>query len=753
MNSVRLLVSIGIAVSLVTLNGCADSGPKEAPKRSSQSYNYGGYAETPALPEIPEDINQWQPQDYANAKTQNHARLAEAVRSFGDRHKGDATAVPLLVQLFTQTAPAEGTAAGGGGYGGYGGYPSSPGYGAAGGESGDVGGAIVHALVVNNTEEARAELMKVLQGTFPSIMEDGPAVNAVLTELAAAPSEVHQEILFTAATSPQSFRGAAATPPANAVDGTSSGVPSGPDGQAVAPGYGYGGASGPSYGYGGTDEGSPLAAGSSVTPATLQQAALLALEPTADAATRTRMAELAVGKPSKGLLGGIASRLGSFAGYAKSMLPIGGSSAGGNVDEESRRAIIDFLSRPHPDNLEAQLMIYQSPLADESAKAQLEGIFLSQSSSALQTLLGLSVGAAPDLQSTAGAYGAGYGAPGPGGFGPGNNPGAAFGGYGQGVPPSAGFDPYGQAAGSFERPAETSMTQQQAERIAGLLWGGKFARVVAGRVPKKGTSEPNPDTMLLAGSMVSPAVRQAFADVSYVRQDEAPALFRDLGFFQQSMADPGLLPILKPYANMTPRRPRRGEDRQARGTTDDYGGGSGTARPSEEVSDYENLLDTVMARFAASSSVTPNLASSLPFELPEGAEIQGGTVIDWSDGKLGNAQIAPLKVCYVRVRQQIEQYKIEGFYRRKAHRAKIHETDDKVWIDGLERTPATGTVRSVDIIITRQGDPSSRETSAAPTGDSEGRRVRRTPEPETFLVDVLLVEIPDIKSTLEPKSP
>lgn len=779
-----VFICLSILVAAVaTLTGCGGDEPAaQAPARPSYS-NYSYQEEQ--RPQRPENVNEWTNEHFLSAKQENDPKLAEAVRAYGEKHVGQPQAVSLLVQLLTKQEAADANAGGYGG-GGYSSYGYGNSYDSAGGDS-EPGPAIVRALVINDTEEARLVLNNVLAGNISTVMEENVAVSEVLRHLAENQQPENNAILFAVATMPEQFRAGGGT---------------GENSDPTQDAYGYGN----SYGYG--DESRPVIDGS-VTAASMQQFALELFSDTADRNTRTQLAHAALGRHAtgassgSGMLGelppvpsGLKSvsrsfsktgsaigRLLRFPGMSSDAAketadadapPDGQQAAAGQTDgtpaltamanplsaapmvtPESRAAIIQFLSRPHPDNLEAQMLLYQDEaFIDPAVREVFDSIFLAQSSSALQRLMGLSL-ASGAVDSSANDGGYGYGA----GYG---EEGYGYGNQTQGAPVRQGGAEYGygaadagygySSAGEFVPIAETDMTQEQASAIAQSLWDRQFVQNVVDQMPENRLVEPNLQTLLFASTMPVQPVRDAFAVLLDKYHTDAPDLLSQVGVFEQAMSDPGLLVQIKPYARLADQETRRVPDVRAR--RDERTGGYGddaTQTENEDQPAIEQFVRALNRRFAAAEP-TRFSTGEFPFDIPDGAQISAQYRLDWSSGQTPDGvAVAPLAVYYAKLEQHIEAYKLQGFYRRKVYKPTIHNTEQLYWVEGLENVPDRGMVRSVDIMVSRPGtDQAGGQYQANRQGGygennaqtETNRRARQRPEPEDFTVEILIVEAP-----------
>lgn len=164
-------------------------------------------APAPEKPSRPEDVSQWQADDFRAARREADPRLPEAIRSLGQRSSKDASVVPLLVELIEVAKPKENAGDGtetapnlalrpGGGQG-------------AAFASAEVIAATIAALGNNSTTAADQVLERLLAGQLDTGAQLGTVTGHVLDALVAQPSPEHDELLLTVAFTPEKFLAAA----------------------------------------------------------------------------------------------------------------------------------------------------------------------------------------------------------------------------------------------------------------------------------------------------------------------------------------------------------------------------------------------------------------------------------------------------------------------------------------------------------------------------------------------------------------
>ncbi len=131
--------------------------------------------------QLPADVAEWKPEDFASARLQDDPRLADAVIDIGQRSAGNGEVAKMLVGLLaveTVAAPAAG-----------GGEPDRSEEGAAPGTrtirvGSDVVDAVIQALARNGSPEALTALKDVLLGKIEVSMGGRELISQVISGLA-----------------------------------------------------------------------------------------------------------------------------------------------------------------------------------------------------------------------------------------------------------------------------------------------------------------------------------------------------------------------------------------------------------------------------------------------------------------------------------------------------------------------------------------------------------------------------------------
>jgi hypothetical protein len=267
-----------------------------------------------------------------------------------------------------------------------------------------------------------------------------------------------------------------------------------------------------------------------------------------------------------------------------------------SISPQVRDQMGGFLREQHPDNVGAQLILYQSGETTAEMKASLEQYFLAYSSAALGQVLGI-----PDVEGTPpgqqppgtppqrppqynGPVGP-SGRPGPQGpsqydgpVGPGGLPGPAS----RPSPPNAG--PLGRppAAPGVNQPQATPADPEAPYRRARQLWSPQTVSTLEGRLGQLKSLEGQAPLLMLAGTFPVDSTRSAVWKILHDRWADGPAQLESAGLSTSVITDPGLLLTIKTL-------PRRAETDPGAtpGTTPD-GSYRGNPRQPGDASQPEN---------------------------------------------------------------------------------------------------------------------------------------------------------------------
>jgi hypothetical protein len=328
------------------------------------------------------------------------------------------------------------------------------------------------------------------------------------------------------------------------------------------------------------------------------------------------------------------------------------------------------LQESRPENLAAQSVLYQSDRPDPTAKRLLEQRLIAASSAALGRLLGT----IPP---------------------PERRPAAA---------PTAAADPYA---------------------VAELIWTPGFASVIERRLAAIDSLEQGANLLLLTSAIPTDRVRAAVLRTFRMHWEEDPKPLEAIRAVERTIADPGFLLLAK----ILPRKDAAvfgggigGSDRG--GASHAPAGKGPTTRTTTKVAALreakqqrehiaqqwskfaENMLRAMCQQFraVATAPAAGGDAKELPLKPYVPADIVAAYRADWPEGlseKPAGLGIAPLRVRYVRIEQQVRPLKVLAYYRRQLPDCEEHRVEQGVWLDALTPTNAGGAARSIDVLITK----------------------------------------------------
>jgi len=397
---------------------------------------------------------------------------------------------------------------------------------------------------------------------------------------------------------------------------------------------------------------------------------------------------------------------------------------------QERRAIVEeFLLKPDPKNLGAQVVIYRGAATAPGVRRRLQEEFLRLSSAAVGVLTGMPPEAAAPSRSyevvsrPTGRHQTGYGSGGhrtPSRRDP--------------TAPSMAADP--------ELPA----------RVARYLWSPEMGSFLAAELYQVDDLGAQAGLLSLAGTVPVEAMRANLYRTLRRNWQDGPEDVESTGIFERIIIDPGLLVVLK----LMPRRdPEPSDDsRQApwlrRSQKSKYRP-SALAQVREMVGEVEQewmrvcgqLVLRLSERFEAAAlagATSPGGGATavrrtskgevrLPFTLHPGARVVTEYELTWpvdlTDPACREAA-SPIRVRHARIEEQNRYSRVLGYYRHRIPTAAEHLSSQGAWIDGLVSRPEVGTKVSLDVLICRDRIPGN--------PDDENEKLR---------VDVLLIEVRD----------
>lgn len=374
--------------------------------------------------------------------------------------------------------------------------------------------------------------------------------------------------------------------------------------------------------------------------------------------------------------------------------------------QEDHDLLDTFIQELHPDNVAAQMVLYQSQETDAELKMTIEEYFTDFSSDALTGILAIpsesktGVGARRPVRRTR---------PAP-----------------RGTQAAAEADP--------ELPY----------RLARQLWSPHFTAVVEEHVGEIDSLEEEGQLVLLASTMPVDSMRSKLYKMLKKRWEEGPKSLESAGLMGGVFSDPGFLAVVKmlprkevPVDKVKPRpgvrpgrpptRPRPARPGSTQATSAKKVWEQREQAEQDWMTTSEDLFRTLCERFLAASEarieaarkagqppVIGQAAQSLSIELPPSARVVADYSVDWPAGleeKLSGVPQDPMKICYARVESKAKLAALQGFYRRQMNSPVVHELADGIWLESFRTLPHTDRKHSLDLLITLADDtdPSSAE--------------------------------------------
>lgn len=346
----------------------------------------------------------------------------------------------------------------------------------------------------------------------------------------------------------------------------------------------------------------------------------------------------------------------------------------------------DCLKEPRPENLAAQLILYQSDRSDQKTLELMEQSFALQSGEAMGRLLGVRLPKRRDPASPKGPVAA---------------------------------DPC---------------------RVAERMWNADCTAAVQRRLLALDTLEKDAWLVALASTVPNPPVRAALLRTLERHWDQGPKGLELADAGGRMTRDPGFLVLLK----MLPHRDAArvpagkdvarlvtagdGEDAPADAAASRSNGGLSSSKANKAAAKLEvkrrqeqtaqqwaefargevvalcQRLDAI-AKAKQSSAAQVEWSTDdvdLPFKPHPRAQIVAAHQINWPD-EIGD-RINPvplLRVRYVRIEQKAQPTKVLAYYRRQLTAANEHAIPNGLWIESLEPAKEQDHARSVDIFLAK----------------------------------------------------
>ena len=704
----------------------------------------------------PDDVSQWQPEDFASAKKERDPKLPDAVKHLDqDKFRSSAGAARVLAGLLTvEEAPQAQTTqqpssdgygggyagAGGGGYAGAGGgYAGADGgYGGSRGGYDSSGGAgnttiqieeplaeeVIAVLGRNTSDLAVKAISMLVAGEVKTPLDAQSTFSVALGAIAENMRPEYEELAYQLATSPEDI--------IKAPEESSSRQES--DGYA---GSGYGG----SYG-------SDTLSADWVRDETLRE-----IEQWGNMTVRSKLANY-LDDPK--------------------------------LIAERAEPVERLLASEDPRNLPAQIVMFRSRHTSDDIREQLDERLARGSQEALAHLMGVEVESSGYSGGYGGGYGRGYGGGdyGSGDYGRGGRSvrhprkldvdhflslGSAFspstsiyfgqrprgdggrggGGYGYG-------DSY---AGSRSQGQPDVDPEESYAQLARLLWTDEMAEEIGSLLLDADSLDERPELLRVLASMPVQAARVQLGELLDKFDNDGPSGFSSAGIFGQEVADPALLLTAKSmYHGDKKRRPSARTRPRTRGG-DGYAGSGGAVGAAGDTveeaweSEVDEFVRMLAERFADAESPWPVEEAddqpddeSSPAEDPFGplaampVRLHANAVVvaeyhlrlpEFAQTIYAGANVAPVEVHYVRIEEENRPTKLATHYKRQAGRNPVlHQSDSRGRIDALHEDSTTGERQSIDISIYND------------TSGFGGGGDLRPNDPRDIVVEILTVTIP-----------
>jgi hypothetical protein len=234
------------------------------------------------------------------------------------------------------------------------------------------------------------------------------------------------------------------------------------------------------------------------------------------------------------------------------------------------------------------------------------------------------------------------------------------------------------------------------------LWNAEFNAAVEQRLAMIEKINQSGDLVALASAIPRPSMHEALVRSLKLHWDEGPASLEKLG----ASAEPGVLIVLK----MLPPKKTAARVTSA-GVTKTSKSAMLKARQDEDKNANrwsecaEHVLKAMCDRLclAAVADVEVDEVSIKPHP---GAEVVAAYRSDWPEDCGDEMVCQPpvlLRVRYVRIEQLDRPSRIAAYYRRQLPGAQEHVTKDDFWLESLTRA-GNGAWRSVDVLMTKPKD-------------------------------------------------
>ena len=243
------------------------------------------------------------------------------------------------------------------------------------------------------------------------------------------------------------------------------------------------------------------------------------------------------------------------------------------------------------------------------------------------------------------------------------------------------------------------------------LWNNEFASAVEHRLAGIDTLETGKRLLSLAASLPNSVAREALLRVLMIHRDEDPKPL------DAEVAEPGVLLVLK----RLPRKDQATTDTDAARSSAKAGKMATTLKARQEqdkigarwLTCSEQVLRSLCTRFRKAAAASVEL-DDLGVKLHHGAEGIVACRFDWPDRSARDSDggaTTPLHVRYARSEHHAQPAKVLAYYRRQVPNAREWILKDGVWLDSVGPASDGKSSRSVDVLLTRPSRNVSEMTS------------------------------------------
>ena len=372
-----------------------------------------------------------------------------------------------------------------------------------------------------------------------------------------------------------------------------------------------------------------------------------------------------------------------------------------DTSQEQRESFSPLIHQQHPDNVKAQLYLYQREETSGETKATLEEHFTLYSSQALAAVLGVK---AEEVDAS-------------------RRP-------------------------SYSRSRSKRTTSKPPEtpdpdlpyRIARQLWAASSVAAVQKRLGEVDSLEKGDARILaLAATMPIESIRPLVLGAFRKQFNDGPKELISVGLWKSLVSDPALLPPLKMLVRK--QTASRAGSKETRGKF---------VKIKEEWEKFtresiRSWCDRFHAAALAGDEATrvtdqtpgqPAPQTPLPIKLPTDTKPVAEFHASFpgkAQEKLSGVTPGPVEIHYVRIEETAQLKGRLGYYRRAIGAREPEQIDDTTWLDSYRPTAQTDGMLSVDLLITQVNPPKDKDKDASKKRAAKG--------PEELIIEILAIRI------------